>query len=149
MKQDESQNVEYKRSWHDVYLKWVCGFDRNRSECEKEGVQPPTVAEKDGYVRLTFARTAQLGWDSVRLNSESCTENREVDKNTGQEEVGKKRAAKVSQKREKVSQKRTAEVGQKSAMSDMKLAKIRPQSWPQSWPQSMDNKILSLLFFGG
>ena len=23
---DESQNVEYKRSWSDEYLKWVCGF---------------------------------------------------------------------------------------------------------------------------
>ena len=26
MKQEESQNVEYKRSWHDEYLRWVCGF---------------------------------------------------------------------------------------------------------------------------
>ena len=26
MKTNESQNVEYKRSWHDEYLKWVCGF---------------------------------------------------------------------------------------------------------------------------
>ena len=26
MNQDESQNVEYKRSWHDDYLRWVCGF---------------------------------------------------------------------------------------------------------------------------
>lgn len=26
MKCDESQNVEYKRSWHDDYLRWVCGF---------------------------------------------------------------------------------------------------------------------------
>ena len=26
MKKAESQNVEYKRSWHDEYLKWVCGF---------------------------------------------------------------------------------------------------------------------------
>ena len=26
MKREESQNVEYKRSWHDEYLKWVCGF---------------------------------------------------------------------------------------------------------------------------
>lgn len=24
--QDESQNIEYKRSWNDEYLKWVCGF---------------------------------------------------------------------------------------------------------------------------
>jgi len=22
----ESQNVEYKQSWHNDYLKWVCGF---------------------------------------------------------------------------------------------------------------------------
>ena len=26
IKSNESQNVEYKRSWHDEYLKWVCGF---------------------------------------------------------------------------------------------------------------------------
>ena len=26
MKKSESQNVEYKRSWHDEYLKWGCGF---------------------------------------------------------------------------------------------------------------------------
>ena len=26
MKASESQNIEYKRSWHDEYLKWVCGF---------------------------------------------------------------------------------------------------------------------------
>ncbi|MBR5906820.1 MAG: putative DNA binding domain-containing protein [Bacteroidales bacterium] len=23
---DESQNIEYKSSWHDEYLKWICGF---------------------------------------------------------------------------------------------------------------------------
>jgi len=22
----ESQNIEWKKSWHDDYLKWVCGF---------------------------------------------------------------------------------------------------------------------------
>ena len=22
----ESQNIEYKESWRDEYLKWVCGF---------------------------------------------------------------------------------------------------------------------------
>ena len=22
----EQQNIEYKESWHDDYLKWVCGF---------------------------------------------------------------------------------------------------------------------------
>lgn len=23
---DESQNIEYKESWNDKYLQWVCGF---------------------------------------------------------------------------------------------------------------------------
>ncbi|WP_407058550.1 helix-turn-helix domain-containing protein [Syntrophotalea acetylenica] len=22
----ESQNIEWKQSWHDDYLKWICGF---------------------------------------------------------------------------------------------------------------------------
>lgn len=22
----ENQNIEYKESWHDDYLKWICGF---------------------------------------------------------------------------------------------------------------------------
>ena len=26
MKRDESLNVEYKESWHDKYLEWICGF---------------------------------------------------------------------------------------------------------------------------
>ncbi len=26
MKREESQNVEYKESWHDKYLEWVCGY---------------------------------------------------------------------------------------------------------------------------
>jgi len=28
----EQQNIEYKSSWHDDYLKWVCGFAMNRVE---------------------------------------------------------------------------------------------------------------------
>jgi predicted HTH transcriptional regulator len=22
----EQQNIEYKQSWHYIYLKWICGF---------------------------------------------------------------------------------------------------------------------------
>ncbi len=25
MKRDENQNLEYKESWHDKYLEWICG----------------------------------------------------------------------------------------------------------------------------
>lgn len=24
--ESESQNIEYKESWRDEYLKWICGF---------------------------------------------------------------------------------------------------------------------------
>ncbi len=26
MRRDENQNVEYKESWHDKYLEWICGY---------------------------------------------------------------------------------------------------------------------------
>ena len=26
MTRDENQNVEYKESWHDKYLEWICGY---------------------------------------------------------------------------------------------------------------------------
>ena len=26
MKRDENQNVEYKESWHEKYLEWICGY---------------------------------------------------------------------------------------------------------------------------
>ena len=26
MFQEESQDIEYKESWKDEYLKWICGF---------------------------------------------------------------------------------------------------------------------------
>ena len=25
-KRDENRNVEYKESWHDKYLEWICGY---------------------------------------------------------------------------------------------------------------------------
>lgn len=26
LQHDESQNTEYKESWNDKYLEWICGF---------------------------------------------------------------------------------------------------------------------------
>ena len=35
MKRDENQNVEYKESWHDKYLEWICGYaSSGRGVCE-------------------------------------------------------------------------------------------------------------------
>ena len=28
----EQQNIEYKSSWHDNYLKWICGFANAQGE---------------------------------------------------------------------------------------------------------------------
>lgn len=28
----EDQNVEYKSSWHDKYLEWICGFENAQGE---------------------------------------------------------------------------------------------------------------------
>ena len=28
----EQQNIEYKSSWHDDYLKWICGFATRKED---------------------------------------------------------------------------------------------------------------------
>ena len=33
MKRDENQNVEYKESWLDKYLEWVCGYRMPTAYC--------------------------------------------------------------------------------------------------------------------
>lgn len=35
----ESQNIEYKESWRDEYLKWICGFANARGGCIYIGVR--------------------------------------------------------------------------------------------------------------
>ena len=72
----ESQNVEYKSSWHDEYLKWICGFanaqgavmylgfidawgrgyKKIREGFESTGLPMPKIEEADGGVRVTFMR---------------------------------------------------------------------------------------------
>ncbi len=32
----ESQNIEYKESWHDEYLKWICGFEGSATGLHKK-----------------------------------------------------------------------------------------------------------------
>lgn len=90
-----------ERIAHVLYLRktietWGRGFDRIRSECAKGGVPPPTVVEKDGYVRLTFFRMAEVsqkqGEDSQKKQTEVSQKSGKVGKKSGQEawKVGKK-----------------------------------------------------------
>ena len=51
MKREESQNVEYKESWHDKYLEWVCGY------ANAKGVST-TVAGHGTSVRPTASTSA-------------------------------------------------------------------------------------------
>ena len=39
MKRDESQNVEYKESWHDKYLEWVCGYANAKGGTLQQGLK--------------------------------------------------------------------------------------------------------------
>lgn len=47
----ENQNTEWKESWRDDYLRWVCGF----ANAEGGGLQAPVLQLEDGGVWVTFA----------------------------------------------------------------------------------------------
>ena len=40
----ESQNIDFKKSWHDEYLKWICAF------ANTEGGSLYIGVDDDGYV---------------------------------------------------------------------------------------------------
>ena len=37
MKRDENQNVEYKESWYDKYIEWICGYANDRAAPRRPG----------------------------------------------------------------------------------------------------------------
>lgn len=61
IKARESQNIEYKSSWHDEYLKWICGFANAQGAVMYFGVNNdhvmPKVENFCGGVRVTIERT--------------------------------------------------------------------------------------------
>ena len=52
---DESQNTEYKESWNDKYLEWICGF-ANAQGFKEAGMRQPEIELVDGGVRVTVWR---------------------------------------------------------------------------------------------
>ena len=47
----EQQNIEYKQSWHDDYLKWVCGFANlpaGRQELENDEEEKVKANNRNG-----------------------------------------------------------------------------------------------------
>ena len=83
MKREESQNVEYKESWHDKYLEWVCGYanicripSRRRNKCLADVFERLDLMERkgsgfkklyEGYEKLSV----NLGKRMPSLESES------------------------------------------------------------------------------
>ena len=52
-KMPEQQNIEYKQSWHDDYLKWVCGFANAIGGMIYIGIDNKgKVAHLAGYAKL-------------------------------------------------------------------------------------------------
>jgi len=67
----ESQNIEYKKSWRDEYLKWICGFanaffrtglvdawgrgiEKILNECKQHGAHPPIFKYEPSGLMLLF-----------------------------------------------------------------------------------------------
>ena len=45
---NESQNTEFKQSWHDKYLKWICGFVNSKGGKLLIGVDDADYMEREG-----------------------------------------------------------------------------------------------------
>jgi hypothetical protein len=43
----ETQNIEWKTTWRDEYLKWICGFANVKCGKKWDGVPVPNVSVAD------------------------------------------------------------------------------------------------------
>ncbi len=50
----ESQSIEWKETWRDEYLKWICGFEKIAHECQQHGIQPPIYDSGMSGLMLSF-----------------------------------------------------------------------------------------------
>lgn len=76
----ENQHIEYKQSWHDDHLKWVCGFAnacflagyidswgrgtlKIINACKEYDLPEPLIREKDGGLMVTLNKLKNGGQD--------------------------------------------------------------------------------------
>ena len=55
----EGQNIEWKKSWHDDYLKWVCGFANAIGAAQDQSLPCGQIKADIVQDRRTAARAAQ------------------------------------------------------------------------------------------
>jgi len=42
----ENQNIEWKETWHDDYLKWICGFANAQGGCLVNRADKPAAKQR-------------------------------------------------------------------------------------------------------
>ncbi|MDI9311543.1 MAG: hypothetical protein QM535_15120 [Limnohabitans sp.] len=52
----ESQNIEYKQSWRDEYLKWICGFANANGGNFFMGKETGNLMSKGGAIQKTITK---------------------------------------------------------------------------------------------
>ena len=76
MKREESQSVEYKESWHDKYLEWVCGYANAKGGMTAGVMDAADDREYSGGL-LQLLKYAE---DFVRLHSRRAWHKRPTDR---------------------------------------------------------------------
>jgi len=65
----ESQNIEFKTSWKDEYLKWICGF---ADACVEAGLRWPHFRERSGGLLVELTKSSEKSSEKIlRLLQES------------------------------------------------------------------------------
>ena len=68
----ENQNIEWKKSWRDEYIKWICGF------ANAAGVPAPEINYAFAGLMITFqARTGETGKISPETRAKTRAKTRE------------------------------------------------------------------------
>ena len=130
IKARESQNVEYKSSWHDEYLKWICGFANAQGAVMYFGVdnasRPRNRNIANAFFKAGFIDAWGRGYKKIREGFEGAgLPMPKIESAFG--------GVMVTFQRNNVN---TAIVtSQTTTQNGHEIARRWPEKWPEKWPE--------------
>ena len=72
----ESPLIEYKESWHDEYLKWICGsFEKICTLCKEYGIPAPEYTVHRNDIMMMFRASEPVNAPETEELHSNCTVN--------------------------------------------------------------------------
>lgn len=98
----EQHNIEWKTTWKDEYLKWICGFAKVQAVCQAKGSPAPRFEVLGEDMTVTFfaagqGKTVQASGETVQASGGNDQASGESDQASGGSMLSRNKLERIQQ----------------------------------------------------